>query len=493
MADELLLFGALLPLLVVFIGLAGLRISGRYVGPLGWIMASVLAFILWSANLPDFILISVSAVVWTLIIFVWNIIGAFFFLNFLRLSSLLEVMKTAFTSENKDNISQILLVGFSLALFLGAVGPGGSNFAITSLLLTSWGIPPIQAAVVGLFGNGLQSPYGLLGTSTYALARVTGIDISLLSPTISSLMILFVLVSPLWMIYLLKHKMTRDVVFHALSIGVVYALLNWGTASFLGPELPNLLAGGGSLLVGFLLMIKKKEASLHQIHRWALIPFMIITLLLLMTRLFLPLKTLLPSSLFTIVLDFTITDPIRFSYLYSPGTIMIITTLLCAYFYHARLKLVGNAISQTLRQALPILISISSFVAMAEIMRFFGMITVLAETMAIAAGNYYPFIAPAIGALGCAITGSTTSSNILFGRFHVEVADRLGLSSVIISASQSVGCMAGEVISPLNAIVITTPLGIKGQEGESIRRNFSSSILYLVLAASLTYFLISVS
>lgn len=489
MTDALLLIGALLPLLVVFIGLAGFRLSGRYIGPLGWVIASALALILWSANMPDLGLLSVAALVWTLVIFIWNIIGAFVFLNFLQLSNLLDVIKTAFTSETKDNISQVLLVGFSLALFLGAVGPGGSNFAITSLLLTSWGIPPIEAAVVGLFGNGLQSPYGLLGTSTYALARVTGIDITLLSPTISTLMILFVVVSPLWMIYLLKRKMTRDVVFHALSIGGVYALLNWITASFLGPELPNLLAGGGSLLVGFLLMIKKKDASYQQIQRWALIPFMIITVLLLLTRLFVPLKTLLTSSLLTLVLDVSITDPIRFSYLYSPGTLMIITTLLCAYLYHSPVQLVRQAFSRTLHQALPILISISSFVAMAEIMRFYGMTTILAENMAIAAGNYYPLIAPAIGALGCAITGSTTSSNILFGGFQVEVADRLGLSPVIISASQSVGCMAGEVISPLNAIVITTPLEIKGREGETIRRNFLSSLVYLLLAAALTYLL----
>ena len=489
MTDAFLLIGALLPLLVVFIGLAGFRLSGRYIGPLGWVIASALALILWSANMPDLGLLSVAALVWTLVIFIWNIIGAFVFLNFLQLSNLLEVIKTAFTSETKDNISQVLLVGFSLALFLGAVGPGGSNFAITSLLLTSWGIPPIEAAVVGLFGNGLQSPYGLLGTSTYALARVTGIDVTLLSPTISTLMILFVVLSPLWMIYLLKRKMTRDVVFHALSIGGVYALLNWITASFLGPELPNLLAGGGSLLVGFLLMIKKKDASYQQIHRWALIPFIIITVLLLLTRLFVPLKTLLTSSLLTLVLDVSITDPIRFSYLYSPGTLMIITTLLCAYLYHSPLQLVRQAFSRTLHQALPILISISSFVAMAEIMRFYGMTTILAENMAIAAGNYYPLIAPAIGALGCAITGSTTSSNILFGGFQVEVADRLGLSPVIISASQSVGCMAGEVISPLNAIVITTPLEIKGKEGETIRRNFLSSLVYLLLAAALTYLL----
>lgn len=489
MTDALLLIGALLPLLVVFIGLAGFRLSGRYIGPLGWVIASALALILWSANMPDLGLLSVAALVWTLVIFIWNIIGAFVFLNFLQLSNLLDVIKTAFTSETKDNISQVLLVGFSLALFLGAVGPGGSNFAITSLLLTSWGIPPIEAAVVGLFGNGLQSPYGLLGTSTYALARVTGIDVTLLSPTISTLMILFVVLSPLWMIYLLKRKMTRDVVFHALSIGGVYALLNWITASFLGPELPNLLAGGGSLLVGFLLMIKKKDASYQQIRRWALIPFMIITVLLLLTRLFVPLKTLLTSSLLTLVLDVSITDPIRFSYLYSPGTLMIITTLLCAYLYHSPLQLVRQAFSRTLHQALPILISISSFVAMAEIMRFYGMTIILAENMAITAGNYYPLIAPAIGALGCAITGSTTSSNILFGGFQVAVADRLGLSPVIISSSQSVGCMAGEVISPLNAIVITTPLEIKGREGETIRRNFLSSLVYLLLAAALTYLL----
>lgn len=489
MTDELLLFGALLPLLVVFIGLAGLRISGRYIGPLGWVIASALALLLWSANTPNVFLISVASLVWTLVIFIWNIIGAFFFLNFLRLSSLLEVIKITFTSDTNDNISQVLLVGFSLALFLGAVGPGGSNFAITSLLLTSWGIPPLEAAVVGLFGNGLQSPYGLLGTSTYALARVTGIDITFLSPTISTMMILFVVLSPLWMIFLLKRRMTRDVKYHALIIGSVYALLNWSTASFLGPELPNLIAGGGSLLLGFLLMMKK-DANPHQIHRWALFPFIIITILLLLTRLFLPLKTLLTSSFFTLVLDVSITDPIQFSYLYSPGTLMIITTLLCAYLYHSSLHLVRQAFSRTLYQALPILISVSSLVAMAEIMRFYGMTTILAENMAIAAGNYYPLIAPAVGALGCAITGSTTSSNVLFGGFQIEVANRLGLSPVIISASQSVGCMAGEVISPLNAIVVTTPLGIKGQEGEIIRRNFLSSIVYLSLAASLTYLLI---
>jgi lactate permease len=199
-------------------------------------------------------------------------LGLSFFSIFLRLSSLLEVINKTFTSNTNDNISQVLLVGFSLALFLGAVGPGGSNFAITSLLLTSWGIPPLEAAVVGLFGNGLQSPYGLLGTSTYALARVTGIDITFLSPTISTMMILFVVLSPLWMIFLLKRKMTRDVKYHALIIGSVYALLNWSTASFLGPELPNLIAGGGSLLIGFLLMIKK-DANSHQMHRWALFPF----------------------------------------------------------------------------------------------------------------------------------------------------------------------------------------------------------------------------
>jgi lactate permease len=490
MADELLLFSALLPLLVVFIGLAGLRISGRYIGPFGWIIASALALILWSANPPDILLISTVGLVWTLIIFIWNIIGAFFFLNFLRLSSLLEIIKTAFTSETADNISQVLLVSFSLALFLGAVGPGGSNFAITSLLLTSFGIPPLEAAIVGLFGNGLQSPYGLLGTSTYALARVTGIEITLLSPTISTLMIPFIVVSPLWMIYLLKHKITRDVIFHALIIGSVYAFLNWSTAFFLGPELPNLIAGGGSLLIGVLLLIKKNARS-HKIHRWALIPFIIITILLLSTRLIEPLKTFLTSSFFTLVLDLSITDPIQFSYLYSPGTLMILTTLLCAYLYHSSLQLVRQAFSRTLHQALPILISISSFVAMAEIMRYYGMTTILAENMAIAAGNYYPLIAPAIGALGCAITGSTTSSNILFGGFQIEVADRLNLSPVIISASQSVGCMAGEVISPLNAIVITTPLGIKGREGEIIRRNFLSSIVYLLLAAAMTYILAS--
>jgi L-lactate permease len=73
MTDALLLIGALLPLLVVFIGLAGLRLSGRYIGPLGWLITSALTLILWSANMPDLGLLSVAALVWTLVIFIWNI------------------------------------------------------------------------------------------------------------------------------------------------------------------------------------------------------------------------------------------------------------------------------------------------------------------------------------------------------------------------------------------------------------------------------------
>jgi lactate permease len=137
---------------------------------------------------------------------------------------------------------------------------------------------------------------------------------------------------------------------------------------------------------------------------------------------------------------------------------------------------------RTLEQILPMAIAVSCFAAMANVMKDFGMNTDMARAMADIAGRSFPLVSPLVGMLGTSITGSTAASNIFFGGFQMDVARRFGLSGVAVGASQVVGCTAGEIICPFNALTISSGLGLKGEEGALMRRIALSGLLYAVLA-----------
>lgn len=169
---------------------------------------------------------------------------------------------------------------------------------------------------------------------------------------------------------------------------------------------------------------------------------------------------------------------------------MIATTIICAFIFKFKLDVLKKPFKVSLKQIVPILFSTSSFVGMAEAMKTFGMMSTIAEAVAILAGDYFPFVSPIVGMLGCVATGSSSASNIFFRDFQVEVADKLGLSKLAIATTQSIGSTAGELLSPPNATVIVTPLGMKGDEGIAIKRNIPSSIIYLIIAGALSYLFI---
>jgi lactate permease len=136
-------------------------------------------------------------VAWSVFNFVYPIFGAFLLLNYLMASGLMGEVRDTVMGVTKDKRLQVVLVSFSFALFLGTVAPGGTNFAITSAMMTQAGIAALPAASVGLFGNGVQSPYGLLGLSIYSLSYVTGLAVNPLSEATAKIMFIFTLLTPL--------------------------------------------------------------------------------------------------------------------------------------------------------------------------------------------------------------------------------------------------------------------------------------------------------
>lgn len=482
----MLAFIATLPILFTFIALIGLKKPAAYVAPLGWALSSLLAWAFWEATPSSIAVVSASGVVWAGLVFVWGVFGAFFFLNFLRLAGLLDGITAALSTITGDRAMKALLVMFSFAMFLGAVAPAGSSFVMAGSMLLDEGIPLSAIAAMGMFGNSSQSPYGLLGTPVDALAHTAELPKGALSVSIAQLLFFFVTIAPLWMALFLGKESWRRMLWPALVIGVVYGLAQYLTVYLVGAELANITAGLAAMGATVVLARRQRHsfssASSQQRDLSYLVPFVVLILLVLFTRLVSHLKAILTTHPFALAMYFRaeggITEEVKFSYLYSAGTMAIASVFISIVILRLRPSILVPIFRETLRQIIFMAVAVSSFAAMANVIRDFGMNIAMAQAMVDIAGRSFPLVSPLVGALGTSITGSTTASNIFFGGFQKEVGQRLGLSGVAVGASQVVGCTAGEIICPFNALVITSGLGLKGEEGAVMRRMVPSLIVY---------------
>jgi lactate permease len=91
-------------------------------------------------------------------------------------------------------------------------------------------------------------------------------------------------------------------------------------------------------------------------------------------------------------------------------------------------------------------------------------------------GLLYPFFGTLLGWLGVALTGSDTSSNVLFGSLQRISAEQLGLSPVLMASANSSGGVMGKMIDAQSIVVASTATKWYGHEGEILRYVFFHSL-----------------
>jgi lactate permease len=108
-------------------------------------------------------------------------------------------------------------------------------------------------------------------------------------------------------------------------------------------------------------------------------------------------------------------------------------------------------------------------------------------------GSAFPVVSSYLGWVACFLSGSDTSSNVLFGNLQVAAAYNLHLSQILMAATNSSGAVTGKMISPQNIAVGVTTVGLIGQEGTILRRTFWHSVLLAgvlgILALAQAYWL----
>ena len=141
----------------------------------------------------------------------------------------------------------------------------------------------------------------------------------------------------------------------------------------------------------------------------------------------------------------------------------------------------------TLRRVMTSSVSILSMISMALIMEHAGMTQTLAEGLAQATGALFPLVSPWIGAIGAFMTGSNTSSNVVFTKLQMHTAELLGYSLPVILAAQTAGAGLASVTAPAKVVVGASTAGMAGKEGDVMRRVAAYTALLVLLISLLTF------
>src|SRR4029078_6088447 len=121
------------------------------------------------------------------------------------------------------------------------------------------------------------------------------------------------------------------------------------------------------------------------------------------------------------------------------------------------------------------LLTISAMLAIGFTTRYSGLDATLGLAFA-RTGWLYPFFGTLLGWLGVALTGSDTSSNVLFGSLQRITAEQLGLSPTLMAAANSTGGVMGKMIDAQSIVVASTATRWYGHEGEILRYVFLHSL-----------------
>lgn len=176
-------------------------------------------------------------------------------------------------------------------------------------------------------------------------------------------------------------------------------------------------------------------------------------------------------------------NSLSFSWINTPGVMIFLAGILGGVIQGASGKEMLSVLAETFRRYWKTILTICSVMAAAKIMGYSGMISDIARFLVAAAGPFYPFIAPVIGALGGFVTGSGTSTCVLFGGLQCETASALGFDTSWIAAANVMGAGLGKMICPQSIAIGTGAINAVGSESRILSKVFKYFLLYVLLAA----------
>ena len=493
---------AIVPVLLLIVLMAFFKMPGDRSSVISLVVTMLIAIFGFHFAIDDlacsFLYGALKAVSPILII----IVMAIFSYNVLLKTRKMEIIKQQFTSISTDKSIQVLLLTWGFGGLLEAMAGFGTAVAIPAAILISLGFKPVFSAVVSLIANSVATAFGAIGTPVLVLAKETSLDVQNLSTNVVLQLSVLMFLIPLVLLFLTdpKLKSLPKNLFLALLVGGVSLTSQYMAARYMGAESPAIIGSILSIIViviyGKLTAPKEERARKNPLrtkdilNAWS-IYLLILLLIILTSPLFPGLRHTLENNWVTRIslpvgdstLNYTI------SWLTHAGVLLFIGTFIGGLIQGAGVKEMFTVLWHTVKQLKKTFITVICLVGLSTIMDTAGMIAVVATALATATGSLYPLFAPVIGCLGTFITGSDTSSNILFGKLQASVAGHINVSPDWLSAANTVGATGGKIISPQSiAIAIATSASNQqGKEGEILKAAIPYALAYVVITGVIVF------
>lgn len=496
---------AMVPILWLMISLGVLKLPAHKTCTITMAVTLILAILIWKMPFIAAVTAGLEGVMLGLWPIMIVIIASIFTYNVAVYTKSLDVIKRMLSNITTDNRIQVLILAWGFGGFLEAVAGYGTAVAIPASILASLGFNPLFAAIICLVANTVPTAFGAIGIPVTTLAKVAALDVIPLSFNITLQLFVFIVIIPFILVIMTTRsiKGLKGVVGITLASGASFAIPQIIVVKYLGPELPALIGSICCMIVtiGMAKIFHKNDTKLEEkvvnkneqiTLKQGLLAWMPYILILLFVLLSSPLFKGIYETLGHIKSSFIIytgegASPVIIKWIATPGTLIILATLIGGYIQGAKIREMIKIFFSTVKQLTKSMVTILSIVAMAKIMGYSGMITSIAIVLVKITGEFFPIISPVIGTLGTFVTGSDTSSNILFGALQKEVATSIGVNPYWLTAANTAGATAGKMISPQSIAVATSATGMIGAEGKIFNSTLKFCIGYVAVLGIVVY------
>ena len=484
-------------------------------------LAAALAAAIFAFGMPvDLALLSATqGAAFGLFPIVYIVIMAVWLYNLTEKTGRSEDVRRVFAAVGKGDMRvQALLIGFCFCGLMEGLAGFGAPVAISCAMLLALGVPAIKAALVTMVGNALNVCFGAMAIPVTTAAKLGNSSADAVGATQGRITPLFLCWIPVLLLGILDGKRGMKQAWPAaLVAGVTMGLGHILAANFLSYELTAVFASLLSFAsVTLLLRVwrprtpeeQMSEASSEKLSgsrvALGLLPYWLVVVIFAVAKLWtagIDVPKALESTDVTFGwpgLDGQLIDAkgqavkatqFTFSWLSSPGTMLLLTGLIVAFVYGKSSSggkypfSFGKGMTTLWKTVVDLklaILTIAVVMALAYVMNFSGQ-TVAIGTWLAAAGGAFAFLSPILGWVGTAVTGSATSAGALFANLQSTAGAKAGISTQLLLAANEIGGGIGKIVSPQNLAIAATAIKEPGSESTLLRKAAPYSIAFIAL------------
>jgi L-lactate permease len=519
---------AALPIVFFFLALIKLKLKGHIAATLTVGIALLVALFLYQMPVDRAIAAVVYGFFYGLWPIAWIIVAAVFVYQISVKTGQFDIIRSSILSITPDQRLQMLIVGFCFGAFLEGAAGFGAPVAITAALLVGLGFNPLYAAGLCLIVNTAPVAFGAMGIPIIVAGQVTGLDSFEIGQMVGRQLPFLTIIVLFWIMAIMDGWRGIKETWPAVVVaGGTFALAQYLSSNFLGPELPDIISSLVSLVCLTLFLrvwqpkrlfrfdnaegavvdptLVQQRYALGQIIR-AWMPFIFLTATVTLWSIPpfkaqfaqggalydwvfsipVPLLDKLVAKMPPVVATITPYAAVfKLDWFSATGTAIMVAAIASVIYLRMKPKDALITLAETLKALMLPIYSIGMVLAFAFISNYSGLSATLALALA-HTGSAFTFFSPFLGWLGVFLTGSDTSSNALFAALQATTAQQIGVSDVLLVAANTTGGVTGKMISPQSIAIACAAVGLVGRESDLFRFTVKHSLIFTCMVGVIT-------